>query len=90
MEFGMLHEGDPGGRKGLVHFPSASKIRLRRLGRQQDDGTELNDDRKLNTALGHESIQTTERYLGVQQDLLNAPGGLFGNRSRVRLHSFGP
>jgi integrase len=33
---------------------------------------------QIQLALGHESIQTTERYLGVQQDLLNAPGEYLG------------
>jgi integrase len=33
---------------------------------------------QIQLALGHESIQTTERYLGVQQDLLNAPEDYLG------------
>lgn len=33
---------------------------------------------QIQLALGHESIQTTERYLGIEQDLENAPGEHLG------------
>ncbi len=33
---------------------------------------------QIQLALGHDSIQTTERYLGIQQDPLNAPGEYLG------------
>ena len=33
---------------------------------------------QIQLSLGHASIQTTERYLGVQQDLHDAPGDRLG------------
>jgi hypothetical protein len=45
--------------------------------------------KQIQLSLGHASIQTTERYLGVRQDLADAPcaRGLAGEaHSRTRLH----
>ena len=33
---------------------------------------------QIKLALGHESIQISERYLGIEQDLENAPGEFLG------------
>lgn len=35
---------------------------------------------QIQLSLGHASIQTTERYLGVAQDLTSAPGDVLGLR----------
>lgn len=35
---------------------------------------------QIQLSLGHASIQTTERYLGVEQDLTDAPGDRLGLR----------
>ncbi len=40
---------------------------------------------QIQLSLGHASIQTTERYLGVQQDLTDAPCDHLG----LKLASFG-
>jgi site-specific recombinase XerD len=39
---------------------------------------------QIQISLGHASIQTTERYLGVQQDLTDAPCDHLGIRGRAR------
>jgi site-specific recombinase XerD len=37
---------------------------------------------QIQLLLGHASIQTTERYLGTQQDLMNAPNDRLGLKWR--------
>jgi site-specific recombinase XerD len=41
---------------------------------------------QIQISLGHASIQTTERYLGVEQDLTDAPCDHLGIRTRGRAH----